>query len=128
MLKFSNTQLRQLEEGALRRFAVVSCAFLAEHFPDAAEVPPAQLLESALEQFGRARRHGLGTERQLLGYLITAWLLGSSFDEVFMPPRLVLGDPAYSADEKVEWLEEWTVEFLHRMSPDTVVPTLSGKG
>lgn len=127
MLKFSDTQFSQLDDAALRQFAARACAFLTEHFADAAEVPQAQLLESVMAQFARARRHGLETDRQLLAYLVTAWLLGPTFDDYFTPPRLVLDDAGYSADEKIEWLEGWTVELLHRLSPDAVVPTFSAR-
>lgn len=124
MLKFSGPQVRRLDDAVMRQCAMRFCDFLQEQFVDAAALGREQLLDGVLEQLGRAGGHGLQTQRHLLCYVVTAWLLGARFDEVLPAPRLVLDDLEYTADEKIEWLEDWTVELLHRLSPDIVVPTL----
>lgn len=124
MLKFSVAQVKRLDDVFIGKCAMRFADFLRENFPDAVALPHESLLDAVIEQMERARAHGLQEERHQLCYLVTAWLLGARFDQDFAAPRLVLDDPAYNADEKAEWLEDWSIELLQRLSPGTVVPDL----
>ena len=76
------------------------------------------------EQVQRARHYGLETERQLMVYLVTAWLLGERFDEKLPAAQAMMNDRSFGPEEKREWLADWTVELLGRLSPNSIVPTL----
>jgi len=124
MLRFNSSQFSILEVQIGNAFISKVCRFILDTFKDASALPRNELDQALGIQVQRARRYGLQTERQIIAYVITAWLLGEMFDEELPAARLALSAPDFSAEDKRIWLEEWTVKLLSTLSPERVVSTL----
>ena len=51
-------------------------------------------------------------------YIVTAFVLGRDFDERMEAAREVLPSPLYTADDKSEWLSQWTQAMVDALTSD----------
>src|SRR4051794_9507268 len=103
MFQIRTEHLRSLEGDD---FAVRLAAFLSELFPDAQELPHAELTGSVREQIGRALQYGFVAEQDVASYVLTAWLTGKSFDTDLPAAMQILHSPE-SPEVRAAELEEW---------------------
>jgi len=82
MLTITDAQLEALQDAAEARRCGVNVEWLAERFPEDAELLGAAGMEHVV-QFGirRARRHGFAEPRSLTRYIVLMFVFGSFFDE-----------------------------------------------
>ncbi|HET6229875.1 MAG TPA: hypothetical protein VFE05_07400 [Longimicrobiaceae bacterium] len=104
MFQIRTEHLRSLEGDD---FAVRLAAFLSELFPDAQELPHAELTGSVREQIGRSINYGFVAEEDVASYVVTAWLLGKSFDIDF-PAAVQILHSLDVPEVRAARLEEWT--------------------
>ncbi|MCK5896416.1 MAG: hypothetical protein KAG20_06395 [Cocleimonas sp.] len=111
-MQISQEQMATFSQNKLVEFEQRIADFLQKQFPDAKEVAEEELLLVIHEQVEQARGYGLETERQIANYVTTAWLLGRTFDTEFPAAYDMLRSSHYSADDKSEWLAQWTEEMF----------------
>jgi len=90
-------------------------AHLAQHFPDAAALPWSELRAGVVAQVAKATEYGLEHEHEQATYVTAAWLLGGGFDSRMAAVNATLSSVQLTAEEKREWLEEFTGEVLSRL-------------
>jgi hypothetical protein len=111
-MQIRKEQIETFSKEGLIRFEERIADFLQNEFPDAKEVPQGELMPVIHEQVNNSRTYGLGTEQQIANYVTTAWLLGQEFDTEFPAAQEMLTSSEYSADDKAEWLAQWTEEMF----------------
>lgn len=116
LLKLRPAQMRAFAQASDERFVDRTALFLQSEFADARQEPRASLKPFVADQIARARRHGFTTEIQLVTYVVTAWLLGSTFDEEFPAIRETLASPTMSPADKSTWLSEFTEKLFRTLS------------
>jgi hypothetical protein len=85
--------------------------FLRDQFENARAAPRRELAPGVREQIARASAHGLVTERQVVAYVVTAWILGVDFDTTFPYLRTVLDAPI-DPEQKAEMLSAHTRDYI----------------
>jgi hypothetical protein len=125
MLTIFQTQINLLENRAEAMFCLKVDAFLRRNLIDARSAAPGTLEQPIMAQIQKARAYGLVTERQALTYVVTAWLLGERFDTAFPAAAVVLNDRDMTAEERRQWLVDWTVELFARLTPHPPCPILA---
>jgi hypothetical protein len=80
--------------------------FLCDLFPDAQELSRDELIGSVQEQIRRATQYGFVAEQDVAAYVVTAWLLGKSFD-TDLPAALQILRSSDSPEVRAARLEEW---------------------
>lgn len=115
MLSITDRQVDEISASMMSNFIRRSDDFLRSQFPEAAVNPPGSLDAPIARLLRQGSAYGLTTERQLLTYVVTGWLLGLDFDSAFPAATFVLNSPEYTADDKAEWLENWTVEIFRQL-------------
>ncbi len=115
MLILSEQQLAALNAESEKLYLDRLLALLGECFPDAAEVPAAELRQAVGEEIEKARGYGLLHEDEIAVYVVTAWQLGRDFDRFFPAATLVLESEDYSGPEKRDWLQEWTLVMFKEL-------------
>ncbi len=107
MFKIREEQIKVFEATQARRFEDRVIRFLQDEFADAAESSPEELRPQVASQIAKATSYGLKSEQEAVTYVVTAWLLGSDFDEKYQEAREVLADAESPPEVKAEWLAEW---------------------
>lgn len=92
--------------------------FLYENFPESLDEDSNELTEAIGEQLEKADTYGLITEQQVMTYITSAWLLGPEFDTEFPAAQEMLNSKEFSADEKTQWLAEWTEAIFASFEED----------
>lgn len=91
--------------------------FLHDKYPESKAVPTEELRVGVREQIAKARTsYGFETEQQLAAYVHAAWLMGMDFDTRFPSATERLQSPAYSAQDKAEWLAAWTTGLFEALA------------
>jgi hypothetical protein len=85
--------------------------FLHTKFPETKSEPAEEFKNAIHQQALNAQKYGLETEQDIAVYVTTAWLLGEHFDTEFPAAQVELTSKA-SAQEKAQWLEDWTTKML----------------
>lgn len=116
LLKLRPAQMRAFAQASEERFVDRTTLFLQAEFADARREPRSSLKPAVAEQIARARRHGFTTEIQLVTYVVTAWLLGPTFDEEMPAVRQTLESPVMSPGDKASWLSEFTEKLFRTLS------------
>lgn len=116
LLKLRPAQMRAFAQASDDRFVDRTTLFLQSEFPDARRESRAMLKSGVSEQIARARDHGFTTEIQLVTYVVTAWLLGSTFDEEFPAVKETLASPVMSPGDKAAWLSQFTEKLFRTLS------------
>lgn len=111
-MQINEKQMEAFSAEALGEFEERLTDFLRDEFPDAQEVPREELLPDVHEQVGKARSYSLETEQQIANYVTTAWLLGQQFDTEFSAAKEMLTSSEYSANDKAQWMVQWTTEMF----------------
>jgi hypothetical protein len=104
-----------LTEHGDRSYELRLTRFLQEQFADAAKEPTNRLRPDVAAQIGKARGYGLLSEQEVAIYVITAWLLGQSFDREFPAAHEVLTSPV-SAELKAHFLEQWSRQMFEELA------------
>ena len=116
LLKLRPPQMRAFAQASEERFVDRTTLFLQGEFADARREPRSQVKAAVAEQLERARVYGFTTEIQLVTYVVTAWLLGPTFDEQFPPVRETLASPLMSPGDKASWLSQFTEKLFRTLS------------
>lgn len=116
LLKLRPAQMRAFAKASEERFVDRTTLFLQSEFADARREPRTSLKPAVAEQIDRARGHGFSTEIQLVTYVVTAWLLGPTFDEDFPAIKETLSSPVMSPGDKSSWLSEFTEKLFRTLS------------
>ncbi len=111
-MQISKEQMDVFSKGELLKFEERIADFLQEEFSDAQEVPKEELMPAIHQQVNDARSYDLETEQQIVNYVTTAWLLGEEFDTEFPAARKILMSSEHSADDKAQWLAQWTKKIF----------------
>jgi hypothetical protein len=111
----SNLQKITFTQAQLNEFSTRLVDYLHNEFPDSKKIPTSSLLSGVKQQIKNAASYGLETEQQIAIYTQTAWLLGLEFDNEFPAAKSVLNSAKYSATEKVQFLEKWTVKMFETL-------------
>ncbi|RLC19832.1 MAG: hypothetical protein DRI57_06240 [Deltaproteobacteria bacterium] len=112
MIVIRKEQMDVFSQESLDRFEEEVIDFLQDQFPDAKEESREELNPAVHEQVKKAKSYGLETERQVVTYVTTAWLMGREFDSDFPDAQEILGSPEYSSDDKSEKLVQWTEKMF----------------
>ncbi len=116
LLKLRPPQMRAFAQASEERFVDRTTLFLQGEFADARREPRSQVKSAVAEQLERARVYGFTSEIQLVTYVVTAWLLGPTFDEQFPPVRETLVSPLMSPGDKASWLSQFTEKLFRTLS------------
>jgi hypothetical protein len=116
LLKLRPAQMRAFAQASEERFTDRTVLFLQSEFADARRESRSSLKMAVAEQLDRARGHGFTTEIQLVTYVVTAWLLGPTFDEDFPPVKETLASPVMSPGDKASWLSQFTEKLFRTLS------------
>lgn len=116
LLKLRPPQMRAFAQASEERFVDRTTLFLQAEFPDARRATRASLKPAVAEQIERARKHGFTTEVQLVTYVVTAWLLGPTFDEDMPAVQQALASRHMSPGDKATWLSEYTEKLIRTLS------------
>jgi hypothetical protein len=116
LLKLRPPQMRAFAQASEERFVDRTTLFLQGEFADARREPRTSLKPAVAEQIDRARGHGFTTEIQLVTYVVTAWLLGPTFDEEFPAIQETLASPVMSPGDKASWLSQFTEKLFRTLS------------
>jgi len=112
MMEMTPEQMAALSEQSVSEFVDRLIDLFANRYPRIKEVPRDEMRRFVREQMARAEGYGFELEPDFGAYVLTAWVLGPEFDRQYAPVQAVLNSPAYSRDEKREWLMTWTYELL----------------
>ena|ERR1035438_363286 len=104
-----------LERAKIRQFERELTHFVRSKFSEEDEFAFEDTLKRVMEQSAHARAYGLDTEQSIAIYVVTAWIMGHSFDSDSPAARQVLASPL-SPEEKADWLELWAPAVLERLS------------
>jgi hypothetical protein len=91
-------------------------AFLQEQFSNAKTMDASELRGPVAAQVEKSKSYGLYTEYHGCMYVVTAWMFGTDFDSHFPAATEVLNHPEMPADDKAEWLHEWSQEMLNTLT------------
>ncbi len=116
LLKLRPPQMRAFARASEERFVDRTTLFLQSEFADARREPRPMLKTAVGEQIDRARGHGFSTEIELVTYVVTAWLLGPTFDEEFPAIKETLASPVMSPGDKSAWLSQFTETLFRTLS------------
>lgn len=116
LLKLRPPQMRAFAQASEERFVDRTTLFLQGEFADARREPRTSLKPAVAEQIERARGYGFTTEIQLVTYVVTAWLLGPTFDEQMPAVRETLASPLMSPGDKASWLSQFTEKLFRTLS------------
>ena len=83
----------------------------SEH-PESREVPRDEMEENVRLLLTKAESYGLETEEQIGTYVMVAWIMGPDFDTKYPAAVDVLPATHFSAEEKSEWLVEWSDRII----------------
>lgn len=112
MLIIRQEQLEVLRQYTNRQFEEKVIDFLRHHFDDAREESRDELSSPVRKWIANARSYQFMTERQIMIYVTTVWLLGSHFDTQFSDVQEKLKSSEHSPDERAEWLAQWAKEKI----------------
>ena len=104
MFQLRSEHLRAIAE---EDFVVRVANLLGDLFPDAQDLPRDELIRSVRAQMRRAMGYGFIAEQDVASYVVTAWLLGESFDTEFPAAGQILNAPD-PPEVRTARLEEWT--------------------
>jgi len=110
MFTISEKQIASFQSDATMRFCKKIDIFLRDNFENAKESKPGSLDIAIENQIKKAQKYGMSTERQIITYVLTAWILGESFDK-FNSPSFVLNSNDYSPEDRRLWLINWVVNL-----------------
>lgn len=103
----------QFDQAALDEFVGRFRALLHAQFDDARDVPRDELDSAIRRQVGRAQRYGFVTEEDVAIYVLTAWLMGETFDEHEGAQAILMaGDPAA---ERAAALRQWSASVFETL-------------
>ena len=111
-MKILREQIETLNSLDQERFVDKLFEYLRRHVPDAGQGKEEVLRQALSEEIEKARMYDLVTEQEVATFVMTSWLLGRDFVDRFPAAKTVLNSPAYSADEKADWLSRWTREMF----------------
>lgn len=104
MLTITGTQLKVLEQEAVRRFSADLAAYIAERHGDRLEgLAAADIQELCRRSIERGRAFGFETKQHLRVFTEMGLILGGSLFEL-PTVRMLLGHPDMSGDEKICFL------------------------
>ena len=116
-MKIRREQLRELSKLSVTNFETRMIDFLHDKYPESKTVPTEELRAGVSEQIAKARvSYGFETEQQLAGYVHVAWLMGMDFDIRFPSAAERLQSPAYTAQDKADWLAAWTTGLFEALA------------
>jgi hypothetical protein len=87
-------------------------SFLNNQFEETKKIPKENFLPVVKQQITKSLTYGFEMESQVATYVTTAWLLGLDFDTEFPAASDVLNSSEYTAEEKANFLESWTIEMF----------------
>lgn len=114
-MKIRKEQVTFLDEQGGKSYELRLTRFLRQQFPDAAEESEERLRPDVAVQIERAQGYGLLTEQEVATYVISAWLLGKSFDRDFPAATEVLTSSVPSG-MKAHFLEHWTRQMFEELT------------
>ena len=129
-MRVSHKQMETIKKSQQKKFEERLTTFLKKTFPDARTTSKDKLLLQVCKQLENAREYHLETERQIVTYITTAWLLGEKFDKEFPGAHAILTSPKLAPDMKSEYLAQWTKEIFStletnlcsgQVQPDTLI-------
>lgn len=89
--------------------------FLREQFPDAKDMPAAELEAGVDLCIAKAESYGIDTCQDVATYTVTAFLVGVDFDTDFPAATDILVSPVLGSGDKAQWLREWTAELFRAL-------------
>jgi len=116
-MQITSFQQFVFNENAKALFVGQMIAFLQEQFPAAAAERQEDLLPVVELLLEKACGYGFEDEDQFGSYVVTAWLIGADFDSRFPAAQRVLNLKDLAAEQKAQWLEQWTLGMLESLAP-----------
>ena len=116
MFVIDQSKIQKLMENQERTYVDRVIDFLQKEFSNAAAMERTDLTEPVSAQVGKAVGYGLETEYQSCIYVMSAWIFGVDFDLDFPAATEVLNHPHMPADDKTDWLVEWSQTMLDTLT------------
>jgi hypothetical protein len=108
---------KQLDELESRRFEARVAEAIGEHDATArAELESAEGRVVLRQQCAAARRYGLLADLDVARYVVTAWLLGTDFDQRFPAMQQLLASPRLRPRQKADAIEQVALAALQDLS------------
>jgi hypothetical protein len=107
MFTISNEQFFELGGQRKKEFAMQLIGVLREDHEEARQLEDERFFDAVAGQIDKALGYGIFHEKNIAVYVVTAFLLGASFDEEFPAVQEFLPDESLDEDTRANALQQW---------------------